>query len=69
MDIFRLSGKKYPIYILAPTFSTVSLEFDNQVGLHSSLCLGLPNPSGMPNVGFTCGAALTLTPIWPSIFV
>ena len=26
MDIFRLSGMKYPIHILAPTFSTVSLE-------------------------------------------
>jgi hypothetical protein len=25
IDIFRLSGKKYPIYILASTFSTVSL--------------------------------------------
>jgi hypothetical protein len=25
-DIFRLSGMKYPIHILAPTFSTVSLE-------------------------------------------
>jgi hypothetical protein len=26
MDIFCLSGMKYPIHILAPTFSTVSLE-------------------------------------------
>ena len=26
IDISPLSGKKYPIYILAPTFSTVSLE-------------------------------------------
>ena len=28
MDIFRLSGMKYPIHILASTFSTVSLETD-----------------------------------------
>jgi len=28
IDIFRLSGKKYPIYILASTFSTVSLGLD-----------------------------------------
>jgi hypothetical protein len=26
IDIFRLSGMKYPIHILASTFSTVSLE-------------------------------------------
>ena len=25
IDIFRLSGMKYPIHILTPTFSTVSL--------------------------------------------
>jgi len=25
------------------------LEFDNQAGLCSSLCLGLPNPSAIPN--------------------
>jgi hypothetical protein len=28
MDIFPLSGMKYPSYILAPTFSTVSLDID-----------------------------------------
>ena len=29
IDIFRLSGMKYPIHILASTFSTVSLEVNN----------------------------------------
>ena len=35
IDIFRLSGMKYPIHILAFTFSTVSLELN-----HSVLSLG-----------------------------
>jgi len=30
-----------------------SLEFDNQAVLSSSICLGLPNPSGMPNAELT----------------
>ena len=30
IDIFRLSGMKYPIHILASTFSTVSLAFNKK---------------------------------------
>jgi len=37
MDIFRLSGMKYPIHILAPTFSTVSLGIAPQ-----NFCLPYP---------------------------
>jgi hypothetical protein len=38
------------ILLARPPDDRLHLEFDNQAVLCSSLCLGLPNPSGMPNV-------------------
>ena len=41
IDIFSLSGMKYPIHILAPTFSTVSLVFAQRLSIRNS---SVPNP-------------------------
>jgi len=39
IDIFRVSGLKYPIHILAPTFSTVSDALDHWGGKREvSIC-------------------------------
>lgn len=41
IDIFHLCGMKFPIHILVPTFSTVSLEIESGIQNFSCLLLTL----------------------------
>jgi hypothetical protein len=51
IDIFRLSGMKYPIQILASTFSTVSDVSENPgEKTKGGLIEGFAPPSGSPAV-------------------